>query len=92
MDSSENLYNILFEISNKDRYDLIKSLLKKELNLSQLARIHDLNLSETRRHLSRLTEVGLIQKNIDGTYRLANFGLQILTQIDNINFLNQTVD
>ena len=62
MDSSEKLCNTLFEISNKDRYDIVKSLIKKESNLTQISNLLGLKLSESRRHLSRLSEVGLVQK------------------------------
>ena len=89
MDSTEKLFNLLFEISNKDRYLIVKNLLKKESNLTQLTNIQGLRLSETRRHLSRLIEVGLIQKNLDGTYRITNYGTQILALIDNINFFTE---
>lgn len=89
MDPQEKLYSLFFEISNKDRYNIIRHLLKKKSNLTQLSNIQDLKLSETRRHLSRLTEVGLVQKNLDGTYQLTNYGVQILGQIDNISFFTE---
>lgn len=89
MDSSEKLCNTLFEISNKDRYDIVKSLIKKESNLTQISNLLGLKLSESRRHLSRLSEVGLVQKKINGTYGITNYGAQILAQIDNITFFTE---
>ena len=89
MDSSEKLFNILFEISNEDRYNILTELLAGKANLSKLSQILELNLSETSRHLSRLMGVNLIVRNPDGSYNLTHNGAQILHQVDNIRFFSE---
>lgn len=86
MDSSETLYDIIFEISNEDRHNILISLQNSNATLTQISNILNLKLSEARRHLSRLTEVELVERNPDGSYSLTNYGKQILTQVDNIKF------
>jgi predicted transcriptional regulator len=92
MDSSENLYNLLFEISNEDRHNILIFLTNSNANLTQISNTLNLKLSETRRHLSRLTQIGLIMRQPEGTYILTNFGNQILAQIDNIRFFTNNKD
>ena len=89
MESSEKLYNLLFEISNEDRHNILTSLQHARANLTQISNTLNLKLSESRRHLSRLTEVGLAVKNPDGTYTLTHYGEQILNQIENIKFFTE---
>jgi predicted transcriptional regulator len=86
---SDKLFDLLFEISNEDRYNILKQLLSEDANLTQISNALRLKISETRRHLSRLTSVGIAIRNPDGSYRLTNFGIQILIQIDNIKFLTE---
>jgi predicted transcriptional regulator len=89
MESSEKLYNLLFEVSNEDRHNILTSLQNAKANLTQISNTLNLKLSETRRHLSRLTEAGLAVRNPDGTYTLTNYGEQILNQIENIKFFTE---
>lgn len=89
MEPSEKLYEIMFEISNEDRHKILISLQNSNANLTQISNILDLKLSETRRHLSRLTEVKLVERKPDGSYRLTNYGEQILTQVENIKFFTE---
>ena len=86
MSSSEILSNLLFEISNEDRYNILLAIEPAGSNLTRVSNKLGLKLSETRRHLSRLSQVGLTKRQPDGSYILTNFGYQILAQIENIQF------
>jgi predicted transcriptional regulator len=89
MDSSEILSDLLFEISNEDRYNILRIVQTINSNLTYISTNLGLHLSETRRHLARLTQVGLIQRNPNGTYTLTNYGNQIMAQIENIQFFTE---
>jgi len=45
-----------------------------------------LNLPETSRHISRLLEVDLIQKKVDGKYYVTAFGALVIRQVNEIMF------
>lgn len=96
----ESLCDLLFEVSNEDRLSLIRELREREMNVTSIARAIDVTTQEVSRHLSRLTEVGLTEKNPDGPYRLTPFGVLTLSQIQGLEFTsthkgyfrNHTVD
>lgn len=88
----EHLYDLLFEISNEDRHKILLMLQSKPANLTQLSKKSGLNLPETRRHVSRLTEVNLIERNPDGSYSLTFFGARILEQLEEISFFTHYRD
>jgi predicted transcriptional regulator len=83
---TDNFYNLLFEISSEDRHRLLLFLVDESANLTTISRNIGLNLPETRRHVTRLTEVDLIKRNSDSSYELTNFGKIVLEQIDEIAF------
>ena len=82
----ESLCDLLFEVSNEDRLSLLRELQGREMNVTAIARAIDVTTQEVSRHLSRLTEVGLTEKDPDGPYRLTPFGVLTLTQIQGLEF------
>ncbi|MFW9998584.1 MAG: helix-turn-helix transcriptional regulator [Candidatus Hodarchaeota archaeon] len=73
---------LLFEFSNKHRYNVLKSLYidsKRHFQLQQ-----DLNIpgSEVSRHIKRLEEKNLILKDINNEYRITNIGKIFLRMMD----------
>lgn len=82
----EDLCNILFELSNEDRMRIIHELSREASNVTTLSMNLDLTTQESSRHLSRLSDVGLIKKNIDGLYNLTFYGELALKQIEGLKF------
>jgi predicted transcriptional regulator len=82
----ESLCDLLFEVSNEDRLSLLRELREQEMNVTTIARAIDVTTQEVSRHLSRLTEVGLTEKDPDGPYRLTPFGVLVLSQIQGLEF------
>ena len=82
----ENLCDLLFEVSNEDRLSLLRELQGREMNVTAIARAIEITTQEVSRHLSRLTEVGLTEKDPDGPYRLTPFGVLTLNQIQGLEF------
>lgn len=88
----EHLYDLLFEVSNEARHQILILLSSESLNLSQLSRKLDLRLPEVSRHVSRLLDVEVIKKNLDGTYSLSSYGELIMGQIEELSFMSRNRD
>ena len=88
----ENLYDLLFELSNEDRHRIMFLLKEKAMNVTNLSKKLDLTKQEVSRHLSRLCKSELTQKNIDGTYNLTHYGKLTLRQLPGLNFISQHID
>jgi len=88
----EAFYDVLFEVSNEDRYKILLQLANKARNLTQLSKILGLSLTETSRHLSRIGEVGLAHKNPDGSYQIKPFGRICLNQLQGLKFISKHRD
>ena len=85
----ESLCDLLFEVSNEDRLRLLRELRDREMNVTAIARAIEVTTQEVSRHLSRLTEAGLTEKDPDGPYRLTPFGVLALTQIQGLEFTSR---
>ena len=88
----EYLYDLLFEISSKERHQILLILREEAANLTYISKSSGLTLPETRRHVSRLLEVNLLERNPDGKYSLTYFGTRILELIEEISFFTQYKD
>lgn len=84
----ENLCNLLFELSNEDRLKILHKLAKKGMNVTNLSKALSLSTQETSRHLSRLYEVGLIQKDAKGLNHLNEYGELALKQLVGLRFIS----
>jgi predicted transcriptional regulator len=84
----ESLSNLFFELSHTDRLNLI-TLLKKSssLKLTVLAEELGISTQEVYRHLSRLQDVLIVDKTIEGDYELTSFGEDLLLWLPGISFL-----
>jgi predicted transcriptional regulator len=89
MSKSEEFYALLFEVSNEDR-DMILSILSKEKKrVSDLSRELNLTYPEIRRHISRLHNIGLILRDIEGFYHLTPYGETCITLFDEFDFISK---
>lgn len=86
---SERLTNLLFELSNEDRLRVLVKLKESDSKLTHLSKKLKLNLQETSRHLSRLSEEKLISKNSNGSYRLTPYGEGAIRLLPSLNFLSK---
>ena len=88
----DDLCQILFELSNESRLRLALSLLEKKGTVTQLAKKYDLSTQETSRHLSRLTDNDLIQRDTEGAYEISQFGRLILSTLGSQWFIAENQD
>jgi predicted transcriptional regulator len=74
MNPREGFHDLLFEMSNENRYDVLLVLKKEAKRITDLTREMKLTTTEVRRHVSRLTEVDLIKRDVEGFYHLTPYG------------------
>ena len=77
----------MFELSNIDRLDILILLRKKRLKLSHIAKKLKFTVPETARNVSRLCEVNLIAKDVQGDFHLTSYGKQTLVLLKGFNFI-----
>lgn len=82
----DDLHDILFEVSNEDRYRILVLLSESLKMVSKVAEILDISMTEASRNFNRLTEVGLIQKRADGYYELTPLGSLTLRSLKTLSF------
>lgn len=80
------LCDLLFELSNEDRLRILYQLSKEAMNVTNLSRALGLTTQESSGHVSRLGEVGLTQKDVDGFHHLSPYGKLILKQLPALKF------
>ena len=87
--TSEGLYDLLFEISSEHRHMILLLLQKKAMRITDIAKEVALNNPEIRRHISRLRDVDLIQRDVEGFYHPTPFGEIILKQLRELEFTSR---
>ena len=92
MSASGGFHDFLFEISNEIRYEILVSLREKAKRITDITREMDLKTPEARRHVSRLSEVGLIQRNIEGFYHITPYGEGMLILLKEFDFMTRHRD
>ena len=83
----DHFHDILFELSNQDRYSILQTLKTESYNVTHLAKQLNLTTQETSRHLTRLTATNLLEKTVSGEYILTGYGLLILEQLQGTLFV-----
>jgi len=87
LSSSGGFHDLLFEMSNEYRYGILLILRDQAKRLTELTRDVGLTLTEVRRHVARLSQVGLIQKDTEGHYHLTEIGKIVLIEIQEFDFV-----
>jgi len=85
----ENLYELLFELSNEDRHRILLQLNTEEMTVTSLSDTLNLTKQEVSRHVSRLSNAELTQKRSNGSYHLTPYGKLALKQLDGFDFISQ---
>ncbi len=80
MPATSRFHELLFELSNEDRYNILHTLKQEENNVTNISRILSITTQEASRHLSRLSESGLVCKTTTGEYCLTGYGYMVLRQ------------
>jgi predicted transcriptional regulator len=87
MPASESLYNLLFELSNEARHRILLMLQENAMRITEIAKKQDLAHPEMRRHLTRLRQIGLIRRDVEGYYHLTPYGETSILLLKELGFL-----
>lgn len=85
----ERLYDLLFEVSNEYRHSILLQLVERPMRVTDLSRQMDLTSQEISRHVSRLDEVGLTHKDVEGFHHLSHYGELVLEQLEELEFISR---
>jgi predicted transcriptional regulator len=85
----QDLCNLLFELSNVDRLNIMLELKKKPMKISHVSKKFDFTVQETSRNISRLFGANLIFKDTDGIYHLTPYGEEALNLLSGFEFLSK---
>jgi predicted transcriptional regulator len=85
----ESLCDLLFEVSNEDRLNILLLIKKSSSNITNLAKELDLSSQETSRHIHRLTKVGLTRRDSDGFFRSTELSNIFLKQLEGPTFISK---
>ena len=88
----ENLCDLLFEVSNEDRLGILTRLGEGPMNVTGLSRELGVTTQEASRHLSRLSVIGLTEKDPEGLHHITPYGELTLIQIQDLDFTSQHKD
>jgi predicted transcriptional regulator len=89
----DEMVKLLFDLSSTDRLTLLLEIEKQQnLRLTQLAEKIRATVQETSRHIGRLAQAKLIEKNSDGVYVLTSYGQLVLPLLSSFILLSKTRD
>jgi len=86
---AERFHDLMFEVSNEDRVNILRELRRERSTYSDLSRKLDITTQEVSRHLSRLTENGLTTRRTDGLLELTPYGGLVLRQLNAVEFTSK---
>jgi predicted transcriptional regulator len=85
----EALCDLLFELSNEDRLQILQGLEKGPKNLIKIAKELDNSVQGTSRNVARLVEASIIRRNPNGEYELTSYGNVSLKLLCSYEFLSR---
>ena len=92
LEDSEEISKVLFELSSNRRANMLFEIGKENLKMQQIAKSLDMTVTETFRHLQRLTEAKLVEKKVDGTYKITSLGQLATGFLSGFNFILKNGD
>ncbi len=89
MTLAQKFSELLFELSHEDRLRIFSMIQKNPVKLTHLSEKLNLQVQETSRHLSRLSDAKLIFKDVDGLYHLTPYGDHVIRLLPGYEFLSR---
>jgi predicted transcriptional regulator len=84
----EDLCDLLFEFSSTERMKIMKSLIDERLKLSQVSKNLDMTVTEASRHLQRLSDVQMLEKDVDGAFGPTSYGKLAVRLLQSLDFIS----
>lgn len=88
----EHLCNIFFELSNEDRLEMLFKLQEDHMKVTMLSRELEITTQECSRHIARLSEAKLVEKDPEGFFNLTQYGRASLKLIPSWRFISEHSD
>lgn len=88
----QSLCDLMFELSNTDRVRILLSLLQGPENITGISKKLNTTTQETSRHITRLSDIGLVSRQPDSTYKITSYGKIVFNQVSGIEFLSNHKD
>ena len=88
----ERLCALYFELSNEERLKIMQTLNSQPMNFTGISGKLGINSQQCSRHLTRMLEADLIEKNPDGLYHLSTYGRLMLRLTQSIEFASRYRD
>jgi predicted transcriptional regulator len=92
VEDNENVSKVLFELSSNRRANILFEIGKKNLKMQQISKTLDMTVTETFRHLQRLSDAKLVEKQVNGTYAITSLGRLATDFLIGFNFLLDNSD
>ena len=92
VDPLERLSGLYFELSNTDRLKILQELRQAPRKLTELSIAIDTTHQQCLRHLRRLTETYLIERNNEGSYEITQYGELVLQLTQGLTFISKHRD
>ncbi|MCW4051314.1 MAG: ArsR family transcriptional regulator [Candidatus Bathyarchaeota archaeon] len=89
MSRTERFYDLMFEVSNEYRHQIMLMLKEQAMRVTALSNELDLTTPEVSRHISRLCEIELAVKDVEGFFHLTPFGTMVLTMLQEFEFTSK---
>jgi len=86
-DENEDISKILFELASSRRASILFEVQKQNLKMQQIAKAVDMNVTEVFRHLQRLSDARLVEKQVNGTYAITSLGNLTIGLLSDLNFI-----
>lgn len=87
VEDNEEISKVLFELSSNRRANILFEIQKENLKMQQIAKSLDMTVTETFRHLQRLTDAKLVEKKANGTYTITSLGNLATGFLTGFNFI-----
>jgi predicted transcriptional regulator len=92
MSATRGFHDLLFEMSNENRYSILQLIREESRRITDLTRATELTTTEVRRHVSRLAELSLLRRDVEGFYHLTPYGTMSLILSQELQFLSSKKD
>ena len=85
-EEDEEVSKVLFELSSNRRASILFKISQEQLKTQQISNVLNMTMTETFRHLQRLSEAKLIEKQVDGTFSITPLGKLAVVYLQGFNF------
>ena len=92
MNALDEVSGLYFELSNPDRLKILLHLSEAPEKLTEIADHIDTTHQQCLRHLKRLSEMQLVDKTHDGSYKLTSYGELVLKLTPGLTFTTERRD